>query len=46
VYSTAPLHDWTSDYADSARMFAVGSQGKDMGWQPLDYRQYDKAVVA
>ena len=45
VFSNAPLHDWTSDYADSARMFAVGSQGKAPGWAPLDYRQLDRAAI-
>ena len=46
VYSNAPLHNWCSDYADSARMFAVGSQGKQPGWGKLDYREYDRGVVA
>ena len=45
VYSNAPLHNWCSDYADSARMFAVGSQGKAPGWTPLDYRQLDRAAI-
>ena len=45
VFSLAPLHDWTSDYADSVRMFAVGSQGKNAGWATLDYRPYDKVVA-
>ena len=38
VFSTAPLHDWTSDYADSVRMFAVGSQGKDPKYAPIRYQ--------
>jgi phage terminase large subunit len=45
VYSLTPLHDWTSDYADAARMYAVGSQGKDPSWAPLDYRELDRAVI-
>lgn len=43
VFSTQPLHDWTSDYADSVRMFAVGSQGKAPGREPIRYR--DKVVA-
>ena len=43
VFSTKPLHDWTSDYADSVRMFAVGSQGKAPGREPIRYR--DKVVA-
>ena len=43
VFSSAPLHDWTSDYADSFRMFAVGSQGRKPGREPIRYR--DKVVA-
>jgi hypothetical protein len=42
VFSRNPLHDWCSDYADSVRMFAVGSQGKRPGNQPLDYSAIDR----
>lgn len=43
VFSNQPLHDWTSDYADSVRMFAVGSQGRTPGREPIRYR--DKVVA-
>jgi len=43
VFSKKPLHDWTSDYADSVRMFAVGSQGRQPGRDPIPYR--DKVVA-
>jgi phage terminase large subunit len=43
VYSPSPLHDWTSDYADSVRMFAVGTQGKAPDRRPIPYR--DKVVA-
>lgn len=43
VFSKQPLHDWTSDYADSVRMFAVGSQGRQPGRDPIPYR--DKVVA-
>ena len=46
VYSNRPLHDWTSDYADSVRVFAVGSQGQAPGWQPTDYSRLDRMVSA
>ena len=46
VFSLTPLHDWTSDYADSVRMFAVGSQGKQEGFRKIDYSVYDRGVVA
>jgi phage terminase large subunit len=42
VFSRQPLHDWTSDYADSVRMFAVGSQGRRPSGQPLDYSAIDR----
>jgi hypothetical protein len=43
VFSSKPLHDWTSDFSDSLRMFAVGSQGKEPGREPIRYR--DKVVA-
>lgn len=43
VYSLKPLHDWTSDYADSVRMFAVGNQGKAPDRRPIQYR--DRVVA-
>jgi phage terminase large subunit len=45
VYSLNPLHDWTSDYADSFRIFAVGNQGADPQWAPIDYSQVNRAVI-
>lgn len=45
VYSLNPLHDWTSDYADSFRMFAVSTQGAAPNWAPIDYREQDRAVI-
>lgn len=50
VFSTKPLHDWSSDYCDSVRYFAVSktSSGiKSRPWQralPIDYSQQDQAV--
>lgn len=43
VFSLQPLHDWTSDYADAVRMFAVGNQGQRPDWAPI---KYDNRVVA
>jgi hypothetical protein len=43
VFSNTPLHDWTSDYADALRYFAVGSQGKAPGRAPIQYR--DRVVA-
>lgn len=50
VYSTKPLHDWSSDYCDSVRYFAVSKASSGMRsrpWQPglsLDYSKLDSAV--
>lgn len=50
VFSTKPLHDWASDYADSVRYFAVTPQ-KDATltpWReppPLDYSALDAAII-
>jgi len=39
VYSKAPLHDWTSDYADSMRYYAVCPSST--GWsEDFDYSNY------
>lgn len=47
VYRLTPLHDWTSHYADACRIFAVGSHGakRDAGWQPIDYSNFNRAVI-
>lgn len=45
VYSTKPLHDWTSDFADSVRMFAVSQQGKGGNWGTIDYSKLDRMVA-
>ena len=42
VFSTRPLHDWTSDYADSLRMFAVSRQGRKPSSAPLNYSNLDR----
>jgi phage terminase large subunit len=46
VFSTTPLHDWTSDYADSVRYFAVTKHQPVKGalQQQLDYRKQDAGV--
>ena len=44
VFSTAPLHDWASDYADSLRYFAVTKRGGGMQ-RELDYSNLDRAVI-
>jgi phage terminase large subunit len=43
VFSLQPLHDWTSDYADSVRIFAVSQQGRKPGRGPIPYK--DKVVA-
>lgn len=45
VFCATPLEDWTNDYADSFRMFAVSSQGASPNWAPIDYRQLDRATI-
>jgi phage terminase large subunit len=45
VFSLNPLHDWTSDYADAARMFAVGWANQGSGWGKVDYSKLDKLVA-
>jgi phage terminase large subunit len=45
VFRKQPLHSWESHYADAARYFAVGTQGKTNDWSPIDYSRYDRAVI-
>lgn len=45
VYSTKPLHDWTSHYADAFRMLAVHRANKPMKQQALDYSYIDRAAI-
>jgi len=44
VLSNAPLHDWTSDYADSFRYLAVAWQDRPRVDAPLDYTERDKVL--
>ena len=45
VFSLNPLHDWTSDYADACRTFAVGTQGQSPQWAPLDYSKLNRSTI-
>lgn len=45
VFSAKPLHSWESDYCDSVRYFAIGSQGRRPDRRPLDYSRLDRAVI-
>ena len=49
VFRTTPLHDWTSDYADSLRMYAVemgaGQSSFEWGRTKIDYREQNRAVI-
>ena len=41
VFSKAPLHDWSSDYADALRYFCVSKRKAVVSSQPLDYSKRD-----
>ena len=44
VFKLRPLHDWCSDYADSARYYAITPPRPH--WQaPLDYSELDRVMV-
>lgn len=45
VFSRNPLHDWTSDYADAVRMFAVSTQGARRSRQAPDYSALDRMLT-
>lgn len=47
VFRDTPLHDWTSDYTDAVRMFAVTDhQPLNSLWQsPLNFDEYDRSVI-
>jgi phage terminase large subunit len=47
VFSKAPLHDWTSDYADSMRMFAITPHETQYNtWgSPIDYSNSNVRVI-
>ena len=48
TFRLTPRHDWTSDFADALRYFAVtNSEGvTSTGWQTeLDYSELDRAVI-
>ncbi len=45
VYSDRPLHDWSSDYADSVRYFAITHHRRQLDWlRTKDYSQLDKGI--
>lgn len=46
IFSDNPLHDWSSDYADSVRYFAItrNKAANQYNQQELDYSQTDKGV--
>ena len=46
VFSNNPLHDWSSDYADSVRYFAITRHKTEMHdyQNELDYTEQDRAV--
>ena len=46
VFSSAPLHDWSSDYADSIRYFAITKLRPTLSHlqQQLDYTQHDQGI--
>ena len=37
IFSKTPLHDWTSDYADALRYFAISKRKSRMYSQPIQY---------
>ena len=44
VYNKAPLHDWTSHFADAVRYCAMG-RPKTASWGgPLDYSEMDRGL--
>ena len=45
VFKTTPLHDWTSDYADAVRMYAVGRSERLGPDAPIDYSRMDAAQI-
>jgi hypothetical protein len=46
VFKNNPLHDWTSDYADSVRYYAITpTQQIRFALKPLDYSVEDRSVV-
>lgn len=43
VYSPKPVHDWSSDFADSVRYFAIAAGTRRGDWsKPLDYSGVNK----
>ena len=47
VFRDTPLHDWTSDYADSIRYFAIGHENiqHSLWTTPIDYSDEDRAII-
>lgn len=43
VMKKNPLHDWTSDYADAARYYALARVSDDS--EPIDYTDLDRAAI-
>ena len=45
IFSNNPLHDWTSDYADSLRYYAITRRRNPVAIQSeLDYSNMNKGV--
>ena len=46
IFRDTPLHDWTSDYADSIRYYAISpNQQIRFSLEPLDYSAIDRTVI-
>ena len=47
VFRDTPLHDWTSDYADSIRYFAITTPNTQIRFwnEPLDYSGDNRTVI-